>query len=483
MHSIAKSLLLAIVLLASSCHAPSARVSSQTYAADATPTPVPVSIDENSPFFLRADEIAKTQCNLPTIRTIKDMPKNHNDASEGVFPYKYEYIVKHQAKGTVIYIPGGPGGDSIGLAQADKELRDFNIIYIDPRDTGCNFVAEDTFKLKHITTDEHAKDIIRVIQDLRLSNYIIYGGSYGTVVAMVVAAEAERLGLHPRAVVLQGVVAKAFTHGIKQTTAEEINALMASSPLLVDFFKSTQPILGYSIDQWAALSMGLIVYSRSFLKDVFESARQFEQAPSSPEKDQFKKDISGMMASLTEKEHLGKSSFYFAVACREIAEGDFLESPVLRDGKLTRIPAVDQQALKLCADLGPKKFYDADRYQIRAPLYYIQGGNDPSTPINYAKFHYAGQKSSTQKIWLGVANGGHGPMMAFDQLEPCAPQLWERIMNLQAFKGVVDGEGHCIAAPNDQFDPNQIGQMNLTGEERPKDQFHFSPTDFRRFRQ
>lgn len=118
------------------------------------------------------------------------MPKEHDNPSAGTFPYRYElsFVNKDPEATTAVYLPGGPGGGSIGeTARFQENFPTMNLVLIDPRGVGCNFQGPDGFKLRQLSTEEHARDVLDVIKQLKLKNFIIYGISYGTVVGTKVA--------------------------------------------------------------------------------------------------------------------------------------------------------------------------------------------------------------------------------------------------------------------------------------------------------
>jgi surfactin synthase thioesterase subunit len=53
--------------------------------------------------------------------------------------------------------------------------------------------------------------VLAIVEELRLDDYMLYGISYGTLLATLVASRAEERGLPlPKAIVLEGVLGMAF---------------------------------------------------------------------------------------------------------------------------------------------------------------------------------------------------------------------------------------------------------------------------------
>ena len=114
-------------------------------------------------------------CSQPSVKTVAEMPYNHDKKSDGEFPYKYQFFERDPNAVTIIKIPGGPGLPSI---QDENEIghEPFNVLNIDPRGVGCNAGESWLTNLQqYISTEMHARDIVKVVQTLGLKNFIVYG--------------------------------------------------------------------------------------------------------------------------------------------------------------------------------------------------------------------------------------------------------------------------------------------------------------------
>jgi pimeloyl-ACP methyl ester carboxylesterase len=88
----------------------------------------------------------------------------------------------------VVVINGGPGATLIdqdanaayplGAVPAGR----FNIVYVDHRGSGCNTPASGEFPDEAFRSEYVARDVLAAIKALRLSRYIVFGNSFGTVV-------------------------------------------------------------------------------------------------------------------------------------------------------------------------------------------------------------------------------------------------------------------------------------------------------------
>lgn len=98
------------------------------------------------------------------------------------FDYSYQIVsYRDRDEPTIIYIPGGPGGASMNkpaLIPAGK------IILTDPRGVGENYNYWSAGgQIQDLSSEAVAEDILSIIREKKLKKYVIYGISYGTVVA------------------------------------------------------------------------------------------------------------------------------------------------------------------------------------------------------------------------------------------------------------------------------------------------------------
>ena len=397
-------------------------------------------LDEDKVFYI-ADENAKDHpCDGPNVHTIAAMPTDHTNPGRGTFPYKYELVNTSPGATTVVFLPGGPGGTSISNQQSyKKNFPGLNLVLIDPRGVGCNSQGSKFFHFKELRTEQHSQDVLAVIRDAGLKNYIIYGISYGTMIGTFVAADAEKAGLPPKAVVLEGIMGKAFTAGNKQAFDVEFAAFKRDFPEAAKALAGPTFPLGYTEVEWGDVVNALHVYSRYYAYAYVTGAAAM--ATDDPKRAGLRQAIDAILAP---DGATGKNTFYAAVACKEILGKTDAIDFELRSGAMTQVSSKDPGAAATCASVGARDFYDPATYQIKAPLYYFQGSHDPATPPVQAHNHFDAQRGSVKKTWTQVENGGHSPLLAVDQLEPCGVAIWERIDKLQGLDGVVDARGYCI---------------------------------------
>ena len=205
----------------------------------------------NSPLH-RAFEKRKSTCVSAESGLAKiSAPQNRHGDNR---PFEYYYEKRFGAdpnQPVIIVLPGGPGDFSIGMG--DVGFKNLTAIYFDARGTGCNFGNQDDFLWSDVSTDEATSDIFDVIKTENLTNFIIYGISYGTVLATRLAVKLEAAGLPPMAVVLDGTIGRSYGDGINVTRGfvDTGNIFLAENPALAARFADTNMPLGFNASFWA----------------------------------------------------------------------------------------------------------------------------------------------------------------------------------------------------------------------------------------
>jgi pimeloyl-ACP methyl ester carboxylesterase len=129
---------------------------------------------------------------------------------------QYRYRVFESARPnatTVIVVPGGPGTSIMGMTPDDAfaigaiPSDQFRIIYTDARGSGCNTYPLEAVQPGMYRSEELARDILAVVQHEQLSDYLLYGASFGTVTTTIATALAPQLSIAPpQRLVLEGAV-------------------------------------------------------------------------------------------------------------------------------------------------------------------------------------------------------------------------------------------------------------------------------------
>ncbi|OFZ46925.1 MAG: hypothetical protein A2381_03765 [Bdellovibrionales bacterium RIFOXYB1_FULL_37_110] len=384
------------------------------------------------PFFIFSTTYAQLPdfCQTEYIKSVKSQV---DISSSQEFNYFYQKITKNESGPTFIIIPGGPGGTSISSYTPNPwfDLHEIqfglpqksNIILTDPRGNGCN--RENNLNMKTYTTTNVANDILNIIKQEKLTDYILVGHSYGTMVATILDQLINKSLLSkPFALVLSGTLGIYFEQGNRfygyeqswntflHKLPKELQKILP--PTLIGDNENFPFPFGIQSDKWL-----------SFLADGLQEGESYINGEVfSPLKDKLFKLISNDETQLEdlkneillvpiEKE---MSDFFYEIYCNEIEE----ES-------------------EDCLSHGYSVFsrpFDSSNYQIKTKIIYFQGGLDPATPPDKAKYHFENQKSS-EKILITLPVGGHTTGIIIND---CKEWFWTTLFseNFASLGGVVD---------------------------------------------
>lgn len=337
------------------------------------------------------------------------------------FTYKYKYYRGTQAdQPTVIKLPGGPGQTSI--SQDDPRVsNDYGYIQTDPRGTGCNASYWD-LDAEALSTSLLAEDIVAIIQQHQLTDFILYGTSFGTALATVVAHQLQSQGLDaPKAIVLEGVMGRSYNP--EETNLgyiyewkkqlEEISpanlALLQSDPLPLEF---TDRQWG----QWINTVLLLATYPGYAERNLFNSYLSEIDDPINSQ------DVENSVLMANEEHPNNLINVYQHIGCREFVHG-WTTDTFLEDGNLVIKPSV----IDFCEDIENTNPFDSNDYPLEnTKLIYFIGENDPATPLWQAQHHIDSQTQVNRDVIL-VHGGGHGTLQL--NLFDCDQEIWRAIVD------------------------------------------------------
>jgi pimeloyl-ACP methyl ester carboxylesterase len=367
-----------------------------------------------------SDDVA---CASPEIRRI-DRPVVPDDAKSPSFSYAYRVSPGTQPDApAIVFLTGGPGQGAIATDHAEFPAEN-TLVLLDPRGVGCNAPKPgEQFPEAFYTTENLASDVVAVLADLKPSAYVIYGVSYGTMLATVTAGKiASGYDVPaPKAVVLEGVLTRAF-HTDGEVSAEFsrqwLAALDRATPEVQSLFANGQRPLELSAREWGggiqtALMVGNALQSPGMV-DALLALLQPGLPPVNLE------NLKQTLLALSESAPNSSLEphglrMHKIIGCNEIV-ADYFDVMHLIDGKL--VPMDD-----LCPNTVVPFPYDAADHSIKAPIVYLQGERDPATPYAIAREHLDTQPQ-TERVFISVPDGGHNVRSNFDE---CAPMLFASI--------------------------------------------------------
>jgi proline iminopeptidase len=334
---------------------------------------------------------------------------------------------------TVIFLPGGPGESSISAERDTTYVPPaYTFIQTDPRGVGCNAPeSADHYPAEFYDTVHFAGDVLAIVEHLGLEDYMLYGISYGTVLATITASRAESEGITPpRALVLEGIVGQMFEDGqVEESYQREWRTIRDRLPeeIRSQLVSETLP-LGLTAEQWGAgitttLSLGTLQPPATVAETLL-----LNLAPEATEEQR-----QGLREAVLQ---LGDSHIdafgqrlHDQVACHEITETNF-RAFKLENGELVRTEAY-------CTTDEVDHPYFASDWLVSKPIYYFNGTNDPNTPMWQAQAHYDAQTTAPRQF-VAIAGGGHNPLLM--NLNDCKADLWAAMATGSGFSEAV---GRC----------------------------------------
>jgi pimeloyl-ACP methyl ester carboxylesterase len=374
-----------------------------------------------TPVQASASELDANPCTGPNVDSSLQRPFYLNQNPGGTFQYKFEFRrPKDSSQPVVIYLPGGPGEGSIGKqAEMAHVPAEFGLILTDPRGVGCNQVQgpiQDSF----YGTRVFASDVIAVIQKLGLKNYILYGHSYGTVLATETAALIEQAHLPaPKAVMLEGVLGKALLN-MQEYVAPKLlvwKKIRNQLPPPYGAALSVQNPLGYSPEVWGLFLSGMIAEAGDRIVLPLLAGLNPANTQERAQLIQMLERMKGISFDNPPMERLWKN-----VACKELMESSpgFALDFFLQQGELVPFNRDVCGESRLTKELA----YDAANFQVKAPLFYFVGDLDIATTEDQAVYHYMSQKNPA-KYMFKVQRAGHKPL-SFN-LQDCSQNIFRAI--------------------------------------------------------
>ncbi|MBL7555882.1 MAG: hypothetical protein JNM24_08680 [Bdellovibrionaceae bacterium] len=360
--------------------------------------------------------------------------------------FNYQFVkARGEAKGTIIYFQGGPGDifEPFGGANSDYNEIAFNDIGV-----GDNSLALGKgVPWKVFSAANQAEILQRILKKENVTDYVLSGGSFGTVTATQVGAELSRKKPAPKAVLLAGVV--------PSVSEKEQKSGRGGSEVKI-------PQTGANPD----FSRGCV------LKGILECVdHEVLKLLTSDERIQYQKKIAGLAKGSDQSAFraLVRDAFHWEFAHGPKQGADFLRRYILADDhvaamncwynqKFLEIPWInryksasqlafyqanncygrtksDQLRSQECACLPDIQEYHSSNFQIKPPtkIYYINGDVDSQTPIEGAEQHFNDQKNS-EKAFLKICGGGHMPLRARASRED------RTVSDLDVYRAIFSGD-------------------------------------------
>ena len=349
--------------------------------------------------------------------------------------FRYTYSLGQGGDGEfplVVVLPGGPGQGAIPMPLALPAGAP--VLRIDPRGVGCN--DDPAITAEALRSDYAATDVIAAIQAEKPASYILYGASYGTLLATHVAAQIEAAGLPaPKAIVLEGVLGRAFRegeymHGAFHRWAEVRERLPPT--LRAELSRNPLPF-GKSPAEWAGYINSLLYVGVPAGANEDNAVEQLSRLGNPAQRPFVEKRIAAnALAPAPDRLRVFRE-----VTCREIANDmrDLQFDYELIGG--TFIP----RNTDFCKGISFENAFDSSAHSIRTPIYYFSGALDPATPPAQARYHFSHQRKAP-RTFVALSTGGHLPLSL--SMGDCNTGVWKAIAKGEDLQPALQ---NCMVEP------------------------------------
>lgn len=295
------------------------------------------------------------------------------------------------------------------------------LIVIDGRGSGCNAIElgqEDA--ARWFTIETVADDVLAVVRARGLTDYVLYGASFGTTTALVAASRSQSSGLPPpRLVVLEGVVGRAF-NGFESYFSEFEREWRRVKPTLpaawrLEFEREPwSTTLFYSREQWGAFISLQLILGESPRDGHLLNHWLDGLSRRDPVAQQY---VGSFMASVNVAS--APSPLFTSIACNELW-GSWRSGRVVMNGEL-RASGED-----VCGPGVRAATWDSTRFRTDVPIVVFHGPFDPTTTTAQARFFVDGHTPKPRLVT--VPRASHAPLTLGLAGRRCASGVWTALL-------------------------------------------------------
>ena len=347
-------------------------------------------------------------------------------------------------KGTIIFLCGGPGVPCTG-ARPPGIPPEYDVVTLDYLGIGRNARYS---KPEYMAIESQGNVVAQIAKRLKEPNLLIFARSFGTTVATVAGSLINTVASDTRKTVLKGVVlegivvgpdsGQSFSEGYASAAKHAWSYLSPKQRKnfkvkYADAVKGLSPEEKINIDKLIMMSMPSGTKATvEFLKNI--NSQYLRHAAQS--------DVFAFFTNFHNRP--GVRDMFQAAGCQLHLKSE--RGIKIFDGTVDLIAS---GADKVCECRTVANNFNPNIHQIKAPIVYINGGQDPVTPLAGAKKHMEGQ-SHPSKVFISSPNGGH--FDSFGLLKNCMPIFFEEL-NKGSFENLVSSaisisNGRCGSQTN-----------------------------------
>lgn len=359
-------------------------------------------------------------------------PLTSDDGKIFQLPYKFKYRPAKNGAPTVVFIPGGPG-DILSSENPDKfngVPDDFGVILTDPRFAGINNYENILNFSNSFTSLGVAEDILLALKSLNIKNYFLYGVSYGTVPATIASAIAKENP--PRAIILDGTVGHSFTYSEYNMEFSKYWATFIQTTdkntftLFKDRVKSFIKQSIFTADQFGNILQALLM--NRYLPNGFDLLPYFVNSIANAGTEPEAKEVIQYFVDILNdnKRDTGALQFHARILCKELSPNDHPDSVNFSfNGEGDNFVESGQANCPKYIKSKDIDLYDSKKYQIQGSVLYMQGEDDPATPVNQSLYHFKNQTAPNGKYYIFRPKGAHGTLSS--EFNNCSTHFWEKL--------------------------------------------------------
>ncbi len=379
------------------------------------------------------------------------------------FEFLYSFRVLRTAKKgfpTIIFIPGGPGQTSMdGQLGIDKIVpKNWGLVLTDPRGVGCNDVGKE-YPPDFFQTNYIADDILALIKKIAIPHdkIILYGLSYGTVVATKVASLANKRELTKfNALFLEGTLGRSFKgqEFLDQYVIEWREYFNRLDELTKQMLIKNFPLLSRKFRKnWSNFLLSGLIFGgaqkREHTLDYPISLLSSNEGILELEKNFL---ITGERNSSQNSNQMWES-----IWCGELNnEGNTWELGYDIDFNALRI--YEKKDRTLCNTNYRGERYDSSFEYVREKVFYFQGGADPATPLWQAEYHFENLNGSGESIFFTFPEMGHSPLEVLKMFEStCLSDFLNSVLSEKNTNQILEKCGFNVRTKYKKRNPNERG--------------------------
>lgn len=352
---------------------------------------------------------------------------------------------------TIIYLPGGPAATLGDHAVIDRLPKEYNRIQLDYRGLGCS--NKEDVPAAAINSHNMALDLLTLVKELEIKNYVIYGASFGTVIGTKATSIAEKIDfISPISLVLDGVVGGTYgdDHSVESGFVRNWKVVYDLYPKELQEKMAVRDPFGIPDEKWAGFIHSSLYAGLHLEEKEGEEAGQYEEnfplyhfpmALASDDVDQKTKNmivkaLSNQSDDDEDSLESGKLDGFTTVymVCSELYETYY--DTEFKNGKL------------IVGDNDTCKFFSfTDPYiplawpTEKTPIYYFHGQLDPITTEWHLQNHMELRISPIEATILEL--GGHGVTARYLYPPKCSEPMWRSIVQGKTIRPVIENKKLC----------------------------------------